>query len=254
MSFGNRRMKINEIKEQAFAMPLTSPSFPKSEFNFVNREFLIITYETDIEILRSVVPEPLQVASSRVNFEFIRMPDSSGFGDYTESGQVIPVEFEGEKGNYVHAMYLDDASPIVAGREIWGFPKKYATPSLSVDVDTLLGKLRYNSVDVAIGTMGYKYTPIDNNKLLQSLNNTPNFLLKIIPNCNGHDVDICQLVRYYLKDINLKGAWAGPAALELFQHALAPVTHLPVKKVISGTHFVADLTLGFGEVVYDYLK
>jgi acetoacetate decarboxylase len=24
-------------------------------------------------------------------FEFIRMPNSTGFGDYTESGQVIPV-------------------------------------------------------------------------------------------------------------------------------------------------------------------
>ncbi|MFN8770789.1 MAG: acetoacetate decarboxylase [Neisseriaceae bacterium] len=247
-------MKISEIKELAFAMPLTSPSFPKSEFRFVNREFFVITYETDIEILKSIVPEPLKVNSPKVNFEFIRMPDSSGFGDYTESGQVIPVEFEGQHGNYVHAMYLDDASPIVAGREIWGFPKKYGTPSLSVDVDTLLGKLRYNSVDVAIGTMGYKYIPIDNDKLLKSLGTVPNFLLKIIPNCNGKDVDICQLVSYYLKDITLKGAWTGPAALDLFQHALAPVSQLPVKKVISGTHFVADLTLGFGQVVYDYLK
>jgi Methylpurine-DNA glycosylase (MPG) len=31
-----------------------------------------------------------------VKYEFIRMPDSTGFGDYTESGQVIPVRFRGE--------------------------------------------------------------------------------------------------------------------------------------------------------------
>ena len=67
-------------------------------------------------------------------------------------------------------------------------------------------------------------------------------------------MDICQLVCYYIRDINLKGAWSGPAALELFQHALAPVSQLPVKRVIAGSHFIADLTLGFGEIVYDYLK
>ncbi|WP_269460257.1 acetoacetate decarboxylase family protein [Polynucleobacter necessarius] len=30
-----------------------------------------------------------------------KMPDSTGFGDYTESGQVIPVQFNGESGSYV---------------------------------------------------------------------------------------------------------------------------------------------------------
>ena len=162
-------MKIEQIKSNAFAMPYTSPSFPKSEFRFVNREFFVITYETDIDVLREIVPEPLKVVEPIVKFEFIRMPDSSGFGDYTESGQVIPVEFESKRGSYVHAMYLDDVSPIVAGREIWGFPKKYATPSLGVDVDTLLGKLRYNSVDIAIGTMGYKYEKLDCEKMLKTL-------------------------------------------------------------------------------------
>jgi hypothetical protein len=28
------------------------------------------------------------------------MPDSTGFGDYTESGQVIPVKYKGQEGGY----------------------------------------------------------------------------------------------------------------------------------------------------------
>ena len=47
----------------------------------------------------------------------------------------------------------------------------------------------------------------------------------------------------------MKGAWEAPAALELFEHALAPVARLPVREVISGVHIMADLTLGLGEVV-----
>ena len=246
-------MNLNDIKNKAFAMPLTSPSYPKSEFKFINREFLVITYETDIDALREVVPEPLQVTDPIVKYEFIRMPDSSGFGDYTESGQVIPVEFNGQRGSYVHSMYLDDLAPIVAGREIWGFPKKIASPSLSVDKDTLLGILKYGPVPVAIGTMTYKFKEEDINLLTQKMSNDANFLLKIIPHANGHDLSVCQLVRYYLKNVVVKGAWSGDAQLQLFQHALAPVAKLPVKRVMSGLHVVSDLTLGFGEVVHDYL-
>ncbi len=42
-----------------------------------------------------MVPEPLEVDEPLVKYEFIRMPDSTGFGDYTETGQVIPVRFRG---------------------------------------------------------------------------------------------------------------------------------------------------------------
>ena len=35
---------------------------------------------------------------------------------------------------------------------------------------------------------------------------------------------------------------------------MADVAKLPVLEVLSGVHFIADLTLGLGEVVHDYLK
>jgi len=42
--------------------------------------------------------------------------------------------------------------------------------------------------------------------------------------------------------------------LEIEPHALAPIAELPVHEIISATHIIADLTLGLGKVVYDYLK
>ncbi|MFX9093356.1 acetoacetate decarboxylase family protein, partial [Acinetobacter baumannii] len=78
----------------------------------------------------------------------------------------------------------------------------------------------------------------------------PNFLLKIIPHVDG-TARICELVRYYTEDVTLKGAWTGPAALELHPHALAPIADLPVREVLGCTHFVSDLTLGLGSVVHD---
>ena len=240
-----------DIKAHAFAMPLTSPAFPCGPYRFVNREFLIITYRTDPDALAAVIPAPLEMTEPIVKFEFIRMPDSTGFGDYTERGQVIPVRFKGEHGGYVHAMYLDDGSPIAAGREIWGFPKKLASPQLRIEKDTIGGVLRYGPVPIAVATMGYKHKTLAHDKILASLC-APNFLLKIIPHVDG-TARICELVRYFCEDITVKGAWEGPAALELFHHALAPVAALPVLEVISGVHILTDLTLGLGTVVHDYL-
>jgi acetoacetate decarboxylase len=244
-------MEIDEVKHRAYSMPLTSPSFPIGPYRFVAREFLIIAYRTDIEALRAVVPAPLEVTDPVVKFEFIRMPDSTGFGDYTESGQVIPVSFKGVRGGYVHAMYLNDDAPIAGGRELWGFPKKLANPSLTVAVDTLLGTLDYGPVRIATGTMGYKHRTLDKEPILDGLR-APNFMLKIIPHVDGSP-RILELVRYFMEDITVKGAWEGPAALDLFSHALAPVAALPVREVLGATHILTDLTLGLGEVVFDYL-
>lgn len=244
-------MTEDDIRKTAFAMPFTSPAFPPGPYRFFNREFLIITYRTDPERLRAVIPAPLEFSEPLVKYEFIRMPDSTGFGDYTESGQVIPVSFQGRKGGYTHAMFLNDEGPIAGGRELWGFPKKLANPSLKPDVDTLIGTLDYGPIRVATGTMGYKHRTADHDAVLQSLK-APNWLLKIIPHVDG-SARICELVEYALEDIVLKGAWAGPAALALTPHALAPVADLPVLEIVSATHIVADLTLGLGRVVHDYL-
>ncbi len=232
-------------------MPLTNPAYPPGPYRFVDREFFIVTYRTDPGALRAVVPEPLEIAEPLVKYEFIRMPDSTGFGDYTESGQVIPVRFQGQTGGYVHAMYLDDEAPIAGGRELWGFPKKLASPSLKVEKDTLVGSLSYGSIKVAIATMGYKHRALEIAPIGAAIR-APNFLLKIVPHVDG-TARVCELVRYCCEDVTVKGAWGGPAALELFHHALAPVAQLPVLEVVSGVHVVSDLTLGLGSVVYDYL-
>jgi len=245
-------MNKKDILKNAYAMPISSPSYSKGPYRFVNREYLIICYKTDIKALKKFVPEPLQVKEAIVKYEFIKMPDSSGFGSYTESGQVIPVTYRGKKGGYVHSMYLDLEAPISAGREIWGFPKKLAYPTLKVEKDTLLGTLDYGSVRVAVGTMGYKYKKLDNKNILKAMKE-PQFLLKIIPDVDGK-IKICELVEYHMKNIKIKEAWTGPAALELHAHSLAPISELPVLEVISAVHFIADLTLSYGEVVYDYLK
>jgi acetoacetate decarboxylase len=245
-------MHERDVQNRAFAMPLTAPAFPPGPYRFVNREYLIVTYRTDIDRLRALVPAPLEIREPHVKFEFIRMPDSTGFGDYTESGQVIPVTFQGREGSYTHSMFLNDHPPIAAGRELWGFPKKLGSPVLRPETDVLVGTLDYGSLRVATCTMGYKHQALDV-ALAKTALTSPNFLLKIVPHVDGRP-RICELVEYHLTDITVKGAWTGPGALHLVPHALAPVAELPVLEIISTQHILADLTLGLGRVVHDYMN
>jgi acetoacetate decarboxylase len=149
-------------------------------------------------------------------------------------------------------MYLNDDAPIAGGRELWGFPKKLASPSLKVETDTLVGTLDYGPVRIATGTMGYKHRALDKERVHQSLL-APSYLLKIIPHVDGSP-RVLEVVRCYLEDVVVKSAWSGPAALQLAHHALAPVADLPVREVTGAVHILTDLTLGLGKVVYDYLK
>lgn len=42
-------------------------------------------------------------------------------------------------------------------------------------------------------------------------------------------------------------------ALELFHHAVAPVSSLPVREILGGMHYLTDMTFGLGTVIHDYL-
>ncbi len=79
-------MQITDVVARNFAMPLTSPAFPRGPNVCTNHEFLVITYRTDPDALRAVVPAPLENSVPFVKYEFIRMPGPTGFRDYTESG------------------------------------------------------------------------------------------------------------------------------------------------------------------------
>ncbi|TWB25405.1 acetoacetate decarboxylase [Nitrospirillum bahiense] len=238
----------------ASSMPLFSPSYPRGPYRFIRREYLIITYESDPEAIRRALPEPLEPAPGNLCFyEWMKMPDSSGFGDYEESGTGIVAQFNGEPCNFSVQMYLDDEPPITAGREIWGFPKKYGIPRLKVQKDTLTGTLHYDEERVAMGTMTYKHFSLADrlDEVAKGIGKL-NVNLKFIPDVDGGP-KVAQLVGYNLTDVHVHGAWDGPARLHLMPHVNCRVADLPVRRIVGGRHQVVDFTLPFGRVLHDYM-
>jgi acetoacetate decarboxylase len=244
-------MKREDVLK-APSMPAFSPSYPRGPYKFVRREYLIVTYETEPGAIEAALPEPLEpTPGNLVYYEWMKMPDATGFGDYEESGAGILATFRGEPCNFSVQMYLDDDPPISGGREIWGFPKKYGVPRLKVVKDTLTGTLHYDDERVAMGTMAYKPVRLDDAEVKKGLAKL-NVNLKLIPDVDGKP-KIAQLVGYNLEDIVVREGWEGPARLHLIPHVNCRVADLPVKRIVGGRHLLVDFVLPYGRVLHDYL-
>ncbi|MER6539871.1 acetoacetate decarboxylase [Streptomyces sp. 900105755] len=244
-------MRVEDVRRQ-LTTPLAGPAYTPTVHRFTDREYLNILYRTDPDALRAVVPEPLQIDEPLVRFEIMKMGDVSGFGPYTEGGQAIQVVFDGERGEYLHAMYLDNFPATAAGREVSAYPKVMGAPRLYVDSAALVGTLDYGTIRVATATMGYKHRPLDKAVAREEIA-APTFMLKTVPGYRG-DLRVQELVRTEITDVVVKEAYTGPARLQLFAHVLAPLADLPVLEVVAATHILTDLTLAPAEPVFDYLK
>jgi len=232
--------------------PLSAPAFPAVQPRFFDREYLNIVYRTDPEALRAVVPAPLEIDEPLVRFEVMKMNDVTGYGPYTEAGQAIQVVFDGERGEYLHAMYLDSFAATASGREVSAYPKVMASPTLYADNGALVGTLDYGTLRVATATMGYKQFELDRRQAEAEIT-VPTFMLKTIPDYDG-TLRVQELVRTEITDVVVKAAYTGPARLQLFQHVLAPLADLPVLEIVSASHVITDLTLAPAKPVHNYLE
>ncbi|MFB6437513.1 acetoacetate decarboxylase [Streptomyces sp. NPDC056411] len=244
-------MKIEDVRRHP-TTPLTIPAYPPVMPWFTDREYLNIVYRTDRDALRAVVPEPLEIEEPLVRFEIMKMNDVTGYGPYTEGGQAIQVSFDGERGEYLHAMYLENFPATAAGREVSAYPKVMAAPKLYVDNGVLVGTLDYSTLRVATATMGYKHYELDKRAAKAEIT-VPTFMLKTIPGYDGTP-RVQELVRTEITDVVVKAAYTAPARLQLFQHVLAPLADLPVLEVVSASHILTDLALAPAKPVFDYLK
>jgi len=244
-------MNINDVRNKAFAMPLTSPAYPPGPYRFANREYLVITYRTG----RREAPGPSAgtVDSGRASGP-LRIHPHAGFNGLWRLHGIWPGDsrfFPGPQG-HVHTLHVSQRSSADRRRSgALGISQKAGQSNLAdgnrhadwnARVWRCAGRHLHHGLQVRRSRC----------QRGENFLGAPNFLFKIMPHVDGTP-RICELVEYYLEDIVVKGAWTGPGALSLAPHALAPVAELPVLDVVSAQHFVADLTLGLGKVVHDYL-
>lgn len=240
------------VRQKAYAMPIVSPAYPQPPSWFLDRPSLTISYRTDIELLRAMVPEPLVVKDPIVSLSFLWMV-APGIGDYYEFAQGISCYLGDEAVSFRPLMVAENVTAIMLGREVWGLPKKFGHPRVGQNNESYVGTLEYDGTLVARASMAYKYQEVDLAEASKSMR-TPGVVLKVIPDVDGKTPRIAELVRFEYSTVELKEAWTGAASLELFDHEAVPIAALPVREIVSVRHTLGNYLLAPGKVVHDYLK
>lgn len=242
-----------DIVKSGFSTPLDAPMVPPFPFTFRDAEILTLTYRTDPEAIRALLPEPLVLTGDRVMIHVYKMNDTDWLGPYHEVNVMVGATLPGKAtGAYSPWLFLSSDIGVAHGRELHGQPKKLGNPKLDFRGDLIVGSLERNGIDVLTGTMPYKQARAEITDLSAIFPFAVNLNLKTIDHIDGTPA-IRQLTSRQLADVQVTECWRGPCTVELRPNAQAPLHRLPVVEMLDGFYWKATFTLVPGVILHDYL-
>ena len=238
----------------AFSMPIVSPSTPAPPYRYKDTKVTNIVFVTDPPVIEKLIPPPLKPNPDPLMVFYIGYFQFADFDlPYHEAGLLVPVTCEGNPaGVYAVVLYLDKPNPIIGGREVYGWPKLDAE---EIAVREENGKItasvtRYGSQIIKVGFEAQQQVdPIPERP------KTSCYLLKLIPSIvKGAPPDVLKLTYTVMDPDVINEMRVGKATLEFGDSpADAFLSKIPVRQIVHSETIVHDFTLGYGEVVVDYL-
>lgn len=235
------------------AMPLDNPPYGAPPLTFGRRSGITVTVKTDSELVRSLVPAPLEPTGSELMIQQHQNTIVAPLRvHYPNATVIVPVSFNGSEGFYMARVYEGSADATrlsIWGREIWGFPKIAAETEVWREKNRTKSFIRANhawaSVELELGEEALE-EPAGSLKL---------YCHKIIPSCDGQGLDVDRLIEV---------PWRHTAEMRIPGRVQSFHMHLdlggkPVKLEVSefldAFWFtqVAGTILDKGTVVHDYL-
>jgi acetoacetate decarboxylase len=250
---------MNAPREQpdpaaAWSTPLGAPLSPPFPFSFRNAEILTLTYRTDADAIRRLVPPPLEPVGDWVLIHVYNMNDVDWLGRYGECNVMVGARLpDGTPGGYSPFLFLNSDGGLAQGREVHGQPKKWANPRVEFRGDLIVGIVERNGIDVVTGTMAYKHTRSTLDELkARTFDFALSFNLKVLPHIDGTPA-VRQITSRRLAEMRIHECWSDPCSVEIRANMQAPVHLLPVREAGNAWFWRADFTLVPGTVAHDYL-
>src|SRR5580692_945934 len=129
------------LKNAQYSMPADAAAYQSPPFYYRNTRSISVAFETDIEAALQALPAPLSLSEpATAVLSFYEYPWTT-FGPYNEAILSILVEHRGKPHTYIQHIVVDTEPPMLAGREIWGFPKKLATIEFKAERDMIFGTM-----------------------------------------------------------------------------------------------------------------
>jgi acetoacetate decarboxylase len=239
----------------AFSMPILSPMIgAPPPYRYKDTRNINILFKTDPELLEKMTPPPLKPSPNRLMIFYIGLFKFADYDmHYHEAGLLIPVIHEGQNGNYPIVLYLDQANPIVGGREIYGWPKKEA--------EKISFKEEHGKISASVTRYGQQIieASFESQQKVDPIPKRPKepmFTLKYIPSAlKDAPPDVLKLISCTNDPDVITELQIGKATLKfgasLFDDLLA---RIPIQGIIYAEAIMHDFTMGYGELVVDYLS
>jgi acetoacetate decarboxylase len=232
------------LDKLGYAMPPDAPAFQAPPYHYRNAQAISIKFETDADTALEILPAPLTLrepASANLSFYWY-----TTFGPYHEAILRLYAEHDGKPLTYIVHIYVDSEPPMLAGREVWGFPKKLAKIGFKRDRDMVVGLLeRPAGMRLATAVM----RPEQPAGPLGSTGPTTG--LRIIPSAEPKKSRpaLAELIAADTQH-TVKEVWEGPGSVFFpDRSALDPVDRFPVKRILKAIYMEYDILLPGGRVI-----
>ena len=239
-----------------FCVPDRSPLYKPLPRLYRNLRKLSVYGRGDPDGIRKALPPEFEPASDIVEFFVMHCPivhDEAdpvmGPREYSEGGVVLSVRYKGKVGGHVAYEYVTTDDAMCGGREIIGYPKKFAEVELVESGKNIKGTVRRLGRDLIVTSFDEGSAPVEK-PVVQ-----PRYQVKRIPRADGTGYDVNQVVTLQVGNSSILERRTGRATLSVGGHPhMDPLHELGVKEIVGAEFIVGEFDLGYGKVLEDLLK
>ena len=243
-------MTVNVLEK--YSLPINDSLYGKPPFHYKGSESIMVVFKSDPNVISELVPKPMEANPDGLAIASINRFNCTGFGRSIEMFFVIPVTFQGEAGNYLPYIILNNDKPLAGGREIWGWEKKLGQLELEEKDGIVYGSAeRGGSVLLKASVERSEIGTLED-----VAGSGVYFCVKVIPSVEKDaPPEVAQLTRVDLTEsIKFHTIEKGPAAIEFPMSPTSFLHTVPVLEILGGFYVTHESILDYGTVVHDYLK
>jgi len=234
------------LKYAQYSMPADAAAYQSPPFYYRNTRSISVAFETDTEAALQALPAPLAIAEpATAVLSFYEYPWTT-FGPYNEAILSLLVEHKGRPMSYIMHIAVTTEPPMLAGREIWGFPKKLAQIEFKSEKDMVYGTLERPAGVRLASAIVRPERPASNGHSSAP----PAVSFRLIPSAEEDGRPVCADIVETHTEVKVHEAWTGTGSIAFAESSrLDPWNRLPVKRVIHASYVLSEMTLGFGKVI-----
>jgi acetoacetate decarboxylase len=187
-------------------------------------------------------------------FEFITNKFTISVSDFSnctwmpfmDAAIIIPVKFRDVIGGYYAYEYEDHERAVIAGRELWGYPKKLAKITLALKNNHVLSSVEREGIRLVDISCDLKQTK----KEIPLLPVYPHLLLQVIPKVEGPGVFLKRVIARDTSGVTkIMNKKYGDASVSLGKLESDPLYRLLPLKVLGATFTISDYKATWGKVL-----